>query len=201
MSRGTGWLRDRMRATGRLRDRMRGTGRPGWLPRWSVPAALRAVRATVVMPGLFALTSGVIGDPQMTLFAVFGSFATLVMASFGGTKRDKALAHLGLAVAGSAALIVGTLVSGTAWLAAVVTIPVTFAIFFAGVAGPNAAAGVNAVLLAYILPVASPAAASTIGSRLAGWWLASAAGTAAVLLLSSRGERDRLWGAATTTTR
>jgi len=166
--------------------------RPAWLPTWSVPAAMRAVRATLVMPGLFALTGKVIGDPQMTLFAVFGSFATLVLVSFGGTRRDKALAHLGLAVTGSAALIIGTLVSGTAWLAALVTIPVTFAIFFAGVAGPNAAAGVLGALLAYILPAASPAAASTIGSRLAGWWLASAAGTAAVLLLSPKPPGDRL---------
>jgi Fusaric acid resistance protein-like len=153
---------------------------------------MRAVRATLVIPGLFALTSLVIGDPQMTLFAVFGSFATLVLVSFGGTRRDKALAHLGLALTGSAALVIGTLVSGTAWLAALVTIPVTFAIFFAGVAGPNAAAGVLGALLVYILPVASPAAASTIPSRLAGWWLASVAGTAAVLLLSARSPGDRL---------
>src|SRR5690348_7969330 len=173
------------------RDAQTGT-RPGWLPVWSVPAAMRAVRATLVMPSLFALTATVIGDPQMTLFAVFGSFATLVLVSFGGTRRNKAVAHLGLALTGSAALIVGTLVSGTAWLAALVTIPVTFAIFFAGVAAPNAAAGVLGALLAYILPVASPAAASTIGSRLAGWSLASVAGTAAVLLLSPRAPEDRL---------
>jgi Fusaric acid resistance protein-like len=176
----------------RARRASRPRGRLAWLPVWSVPAAMRAVRATLVMPSLFALTSLVIGDPQMTLFAVFGSFATLVLVSFGGTRRDKALAHLGLALTGSAALVIGTLVSGTAWLAALVTIPVTFAIFFAGVAGPNAAAGVLGALLAYILPVASPAAASTIPSRLAGWWLASVAGTAAVLLLSPRSPGDRL---------
>ena len=153
---------------------------------------MRAVRATLVMPGLFALAAEVIGDPQMTLFAVFGSFATLVLVSFGGTRRDKAIAHLGLAVTGSAVLIIGTLVSGTAWLAALVTIPVTFAIFFAGVAGPNAQAGVLGALLAYILPACSPAAVGTIGPRLAGWWLASVAGTAAVLLLSPRPPGDRL---------
>jgi uncharacterized membrane protein YccC len=183
---------------GPLRDRQRipwhnrRLSRPGWLPAWSVPAAMRAVRATLVMPGLFALTAKVIGDPQMTLFAVFGSFATLVLVSFGGTRRDKAVAHLGLALTGSAALVIGTLVSNTAWLAALVTIPVTFAIFFAGVASPNAQAGVLGALLAYILPACSPAAAGTIGPRLAGWWLASAAGTVAVLLLSPKPPGDRL---------
>jgi uncharacterized membrane protein YccC len=165
---------------------------PGWLPTWSVPAAMRAVRATLVMPGLFALTAKVIGDPQMTLFAVFGSFATLVLVSFGGTRRNKAVAHLGLALTGSAALVIGTLVSNTAWLAAVVTIPVAFAIFFAGVASPNAQAGVLGALLIYILPACSPAAASTIGPRLAGWWLASVVGTVAVLLLSPKPPGNKL---------
>jgi len=157
---------------------------------------MRAVRATIVMPTLFALTYKVIGDLQMATFAAFGSFATLVLASFGGTRRDKAIAHLGLAVVGSVVLTIGTAVHATAWLAAIVTIPVAFAIFFAGVAGPNAASGVTAALLAYVLPVASPGTIGDVPSRLAGWWLASVVGTAAVLLLSPRSQGDRLRAAA-----
>jgi uncharacterized membrane protein YccC len=162
------------------------------IPKWSVPAAMRAVRATIVIPLLFALTLEVIGDLQMALYATFGSFATLVLASFGGTRRDKAVAHLGLALVGSVVLIIGTLVSWNAFLAAAVTIPVAFAIFFAGVAGPNAAGGITAALLAYVLPVASAGTAATIPSRLAGWWLASVVCTLAVLLLSPRTPGDRL---------
>ena len=128
----------------------------------------------------------------MALFAVFGAFATLVLASFGGTRRDKLIAHLGLAVVGSVVLTIGTAVSGTAWLAAIVTIPVAFGIFFAGVAGPNAASGVTAALLAYVLPVASAGAMGTVPSRLAGWWLAAVVSTAAVLLLSPKTPADRL---------
>src|SRR2546430_1964731 len=88
---------------GRLRARLaRGpAGLAALLPTWSAPAAMRALRATLVVPAVFALTYKVIGDLQMALFAVFGSFASLVMAGFGGTRRDKAIAHLGLAVAGS----------------------------------------------------------------------------------------------------
>jgi uncharacterized membrane protein YccC len=153
---------------------------------------MRAVRATIVIPLLFALTLEVIGDLQMALYATFGSFATLVLASFGGTRRDKAVAHLGLALVGSVVLIIGTLVSWNAFLAAAVTIPVAFAIFFAGVAGPNAAGGITAALLAYVLPVASAGTAATIPSRLAGWWLASVVCTLAVLLLSPRTPGDRL---------
>jgi Fusaric acid resistance protein-like len=165
---------------------------PWWKPAWSVPAAYRAVRATVVVPSLFALTDKVVGDPQMALYATFGGFATLVIAGFGGTRKDKFIAHVGLAVTGSLALIIGTLVSGTTWLAVVVTVPVTFAIFFAGIAGPNAASGSAAAMFAYVLPVVSAGDASMIPSRLAGWWLASAAGTIAVLLLSPKPPGDRL---------
>jgi len=69
---------------------------------------------------------------------------------------------------------------------------VTFAIFFAGVGGPNAASGSAAAMFAYVLPVASAGGAATIPARLEGWWLASAAGTLAVLLFSPKPPGDRL---------
>jgi uncharacterized membrane protein YccC len=170
--------------------------RPEWVPQWSLPAALRALRAVLVVPALFALTYKGFGNLQMALFAAFGGFASLVMASFGGTRRDKLIAHLGLAVTGSVALVIGTVVNGTTALATIVTIPVAFGIFFAAVAGPNAAGGVTAALLAYVLPVATPGNVSMIPDRLAGWWLASVVSTVAVLVLSPPAAGDRLRGAA-----
>jgi hypothetical protein len=162
------------------------------LPRWSSAAALRGIRAAVVVAGLFALTNEVIGNRQMATFAAFGGFATLVLASFAGPPRKKLLAHGVLALAGSVLVIIGTAVASSTVLAAIVTVPVTFAVFFAGVAGPNAASGVTGALLAYILPAASPGTISMIPDRLAGWWLASVAGTAAVLALSPRSSGDPL---------
>src|SRR6266478_5094651 len=132
----------------------------------------------------------------MAPFAAFDGFASLVVASFGGSRRDKIVAHLGLAVTGSIALIIGTAVSGIEWLAVLVTIPVAFGIFFAGVAGPNMASGVSGALFGYLLPVATPGTVSVIGDRLAGWWLASVVATAAVLLLSPPSPGDRLRAAA-----
>ncbi len=170
--------------------------RPAWWPVWSVPAAMRTLRAVLVIPTLFALTYEGFGNLQMALFAAFGGFANLIFASFAGTRRDKIVAHLGLAVTGSIALIIGTAVSGITWLAVLVTIPVAFGIFFAGVAGPNAASGVNAALLLYVLPVATPGTLSMIPDRLAGWWLASVVSTVAVLLLSPPSPGDRLRAAA-----
>lgn len=142
--------------------------------------------------GLFALTGQVIGNLQIATFAAFGSFATLVLATFGGTRREKLLAHTALALAGSALLTIGTVISSSTVLAALATVPVTFAVFFAGIAGPNAAAGVAAALLAYILPAASLGTISMVPDRLIGWWMASVAGTAAVLLPSPRLDENAL---------
>jgi len=171
-------------------------GRPAWWPDWSRPAVLRALRAVLVIPPLFALTFEGFGNLQMALFAAFGGFASLVMASFGGTWRDKLIAHSGLALIGSVGLIIGTAVHGITWLAVLVTIPVAFGIFFAGVAGPNAASGVTAALLPYVLPVATPGTVGMIPDRLAGWWLASAVSTAVVLAIPTPSPGDRLRAAA-----
>ncbi len=172
------------------------TALASWRPVWSVPAALRAVRAAIVVPGLFAFSDQVIGNLQVATFAAFGGFATLVLASFAGSRRDELVAHAGMAVTGSVLLTIGTAVSGSTVLAAIVTVPVTFTVFFAGVIGPNAASGATGVLLAYVLPAASPGTVAMIPDRLAGWWLASVAGTAAVLVLSPRPGTDRLRAAA-----
>src|SRR5580704_4733825 len=183
---------------GRLPQSLPGSqgNRPAWWPAWSVPAALRTLRAVLVIPTLFALTYEGIGSLQMALFAAFGGFAHLIFASFGGSRRDKIIAHLMLAVIGSIGLIIGTAVNGITALAVLVTIPVAFGIFFAGVAGPNAASGVTAALLPFVLSVATPGTVSMIGDRLAGWWLASVVSTVAVLVLSPPSPGDRLRAAA-----
>ena len=146
---------------------------------------------------LFAITLEGLGNLQIALFASFGSFATLVLVTFGGTTRDKVTAHIGLALTGSVLLIIGTAVNSSAIAGGLVTIPVAFAVFFAGVTGPNAASGVTGALLAYVLPAASPGTMSMVPDRLAGWWMASIAGTAAVLVLPNPQTADRLRGAVT----
>jgi uncharacterized membrane protein YccC len=148
------------------------------------------------MPTLFAITFEGMHNLQFALFAAFGSFATLVLTGFGGTRKDKLLAHLGLAIAGSVGLIIGTLASGAWWTAAIATLGVAFAIFFAGVISPNAASGTNGALLAFVLPVATHGGAATIPDRLGGWWLASVVGTIAVLVISPASPGDRLRAAA-----
>jgi uncharacterized membrane protein YccC len=179
---------------------MRAT-RTSVLPIWSRQAATRGLRAAIVIPGLFALCSRAIGNPQMATFAAFGGFATLVLANFGGRRRDKLVAHAGLAAAGCVLLVIGTAVNTLTVPAALVTLVVAFLVLFAGVASANIASGGTAALLAYVLPAASPGTVSMIPSRLAGWLLASAAGTGAVMVLYIRPPTDRLRRAAAGLTR
>ena len=165
---------------------------PWWKPTWSVPAAMRAVRATIVVPALFAIADKVIGNPQIALFATFGGIATLVVAGFGGTKANKLWAHTQLAVVGSLMLIIGTLVSGTTWLAALVTVPVTFAIFFGGIVGPERGLRHHPGHVRLRAAGRHRGQRPTIPSRLEGWWMASIAGTIAVLLFSPPAPGNRL---------
>src|SRR6202012_2002541 len=95
------------------------------------PALMRALRAMLVIPAGFALTYEGFGNVQIALFAAFGGFASLIVASFGGSRRDKLGAHLGLAATGSIALIIGAAVSGIEWLPVLVTSPVGVGIFSA----------------------------------------------------------------------
>ena len=145
---------------------------------------------------MFAFALEVLDNVQMATFAAFGGFATLVLVSFGGSRRDKLAAHVAFAIVGSVLLTIGTAVTSSTALAAIVTLPVAFVVFFAGVAGPNAAAAVNGALLIYVLPAASPGTLSMVPDRLAGWWLASVAGTTAVLVLSPTARGDQLRAAA-----
>jgi hypothetical protein len=66
----------------------------------------------------FAVADKVIRDPQVALFAALGSFAVLVFAEFTGPPRSRLTAYLALALAGTADIVVGTLCSRSAWLAA-----------------------------------------------------------------------------------
>jgi len=142
-----------------------------------------AARAAIVMPAVFAFASKVIGQPQTALFAAFGSFSLLVLASFSGPPRSRLTAYLSLGVAGAALVTLGTLCSGNAWLAAGAMAVVGFGILFSGFINGYFAAGGTAAILAFVLAVAVPAPASSIPARLAGWGLAAAACTLAVMLL------------------
>ncbi len=135
------------------------------------------------MPAVFAFADKVIGNPQTAVFAAFGSFAMLVLADFAGPMRSRFIAFLGLAGAGVVNIVLGTLCSRNAWVAAAAMAAVGFAILFSGaINGYFAAAGAPA-LLTFILPVTLTAPFSEVPPRLGGWGLAAGVGICAQMLL------------------
>jgi hypothetical protein len=132
-----------------------------------------AARAAIVMPAVFAVADKVIKDPQTAIFAAFVSFAMLVLVDFAGPLRSRFVAYVALAVVGAANIVVGTLCSRNAWLAAAAMAVVGFVILFSGVInGYFAAAGTSAILT-FVLPVTIAAPMSAVPARLEGWALAA----------------------------
>ncbi|WP_405827501.1 FUSC family protein [Streptomyces sp. NBC_01176] len=155
-------------------------------------ATRRAVRTALVMPALFALCGQVIGSPAMATFAAFGSFSMLLLVDFTGPMVQRLQAHAGLAVAWAVLISLGTLVAHRIWLAVAVMVVVGFLVLFAGAISSVLAGASTALLLAFILPVTSPAPLSQLPDRLAGAGLAAAAAMLAVSLLWPRPAADPL---------
>ncbi|MCW2968839.1 MAG: hypothetical protein JWM71_2611 [Solirubrobacteraceae bacterium] len=162
----------------------------GWSPaRWlpardgDLRATRRAARTAIVMPALFALGSMVIGDPGVATFAAFGSFAMLLLADFGGSLTERLAAQASLVAIGCVLIPLATLVSRTPWAAAVAMLVVGFVVLFAGVVSSALAVASTSILLSFILPVATPAAADAIPGRLLGWLIAGVVSLPAVTLL------------------
>jgi len=164
-------------------------------------ATKRSVRAAVLVPGVFALSTFGIGNSQTTLFAVFGSFALLLFADFGGSTSVRLRSLIGLYLAGVVLITAGTLCSSHAATAVIGMAVFGFLVLFAGAVSPQAAVGSTAALLTFVLPVAVPVGDSAIGSRLGGWTLAAAFCIPAVMLVWSGRWHDPLRRAAATAAR
>src|SRR5438552_16066798 len=120
----------------------------------------------------------------------------LVLVDFTGPMRSRFVAYLGLAFAGALNIVLGTLCSRNAWLAAAAMAVVGFAILFSGVINGYFAAAATSALLTFILPVPIPAPFSEVPARLEGWGLAAAAAICAHMLLWPSRPRTTLRSAA-----
>jgi uncharacterized membrane protein YccC len=146
-------------------------------------ALRRAGRAAIVMPAIFAFSLKVIDNQTVALFAAFGAIAQLMLVGFTGEMRSRLEAQASLAVAGAVMVTLATLCSREVWLAALSMAVVAFIVIFLGVVSSVLASSATALLLAFILPVASPVPVSELPDRLFGWGLSSAAAFLAVWLL------------------
>ena len=119
-----------------------------WWPRDPGFAALRrALRAAIVIPLAMAFALLVFHHAQATINVVFGCFALLVLADFGGLRRPRAAAYVGTTLVGLVLVTLGTLASANPWVGASAMLLVGFVVSFAGVFGGYIAAAESALLL------------------------------------------------------
>ncbi len=133
----------------------------------------RSIRAAVVMPLVFALAHVGFSDPQVGLFAAFGSFALLLLVEFTGPARTRLVSYAGLYVVGAVLRGAGhprlDPQGGCGRHDGRGRVP-------GALRGNCCAAGATATtaaLLTFVLPVAVAQPASAIGPRLVGWTLAA----------------------------
>ncbi len=155
-------------------------------------ALKKAARAAIVMPSVFAFADTVIGQPQTSIFAAFGSFAILVLVDVEAPPLPRLLTYLALAATGAVLITLGTVCSRDAWVAAAATAVVGFCVLMSGVINGYVAAVSTGVLVTFVLPVTIAAPNSAIPDRLEGWALAAGVGISAVMLLWPAGRRDDL---------
>src|SRR3989442_4594214 len=98
-------------------------------------ALRRAARAAIVIPLAFLLGTFVLHLGQNVIFIVFGCFALLVIADFGGLRPARARAYLTATAVGAVLVALGTFVSLTIAAAAAVTFVVALVISVVPVVG------------------------------------------------------------------
>jgi uncharacterized membrane protein YccC len=155
-------------------------------------ALRRSCRAGILAPGLFAVGTQVIGNTTLGLFAAFGSISLLLFVDFGGPIRERLTSQAALVVAGAVLVCLGTAVSQSKWLAAVVVTLVAFAVLFSGVVSSVLAGSSTALLAGFILSATLPGPVGSIPDRLAGYLMAGAASLIAVTLLWPAPAREPL---------
>jgi uncharacterized membrane protein YccC len=148
----------------------------------------------IVVPVLAAVAEPITGSASATAFAVFGSFALLGLADFGGPMWPRARAYAGAVVIGGGLVALGTVASTATWSAVLATTVVAFVVTFAGLFGGYIRAAQTAMLLAFIVAVSIPPAGGVadVLPRLAGWGLAGAVAVVAGTLWWPRHARTQV---------
>jgi hypothetical protein len=146
-------------------------------------ALRRAARAAILMPALFALGDKVIANPVMSYFIAFGAFAMLLFVDFAGTRLDRVRSQSLLGIACMVMIALGTLVSTVRVLAVICMFAVGFGVLFSAVVSSVIASATTPLLLAFVLPVATPGPISQIPDRVAGWGISAAVSLIAITIL------------------
>ena len=135
------------------------------------------------MPCVFGFADKIIGRPQYTVFAAFGSFALIGLMEFGGPMANRVRSQVAVALSGGVMVFIGTTVSRDPWLGAAVMAAGSFIVLFAGVISSQIARASNAVILPLVLATAFPGSVADIPARLAGFGTAALVSLVAITVL------------------
>jgi hypothetical protein len=143
----------------------------------------RSVRAAIVVPILFASALFVTGQPEVAGFAIFGTFAHLVMVKYDHAWKVRSVESAILTALGAVAVCLGTLASATMWLAVGGAAAIGLLTEFSTVAAPRIAVIRAPLLLAFMLAVAVPSSVDAVYPNLEGWLLSGMIAQPALLVL------------------
>jgi hypothetical protein len=149
--------------------------------RWLTGLA-RGMRAAIVVPMLFALALLVIKEPVMAGFAVFGTFAHLVMVNYSAAAGARSAESAALTLLGTILVSLGTLASPKPWLAVAGAVTVGFLAEWPPLTSRFAVIR-SALLMAFMLAVAVPTPLRSLPLQLYGWVLAGLMAQPALQLL------------------
>ena len=108
------------------------------------------------MPAMFALGDKVIGNPVMSYFIAFGSFAMFLLVDFSGSRIDRARSQTLLGIACAVMICLGTLASRIDRAGRDRHVRPGLRVLFSGVVSSVIASATTPLLLAFILPVRLP---------------------------------------------
>ena len=155
-------------------------------------ATRRAGRAAILAPLLLWVGKDVLNRPVLGTFAALGSIGMLILVDFGGPMHERMRAQTTLALSGAVLVCLGTIASGTTWVAGVATLVIAFVALFSGIFSSLLASATTVLLISFVLPATLSGGSQAIPDRLFGWLLAGGASVLAVRLLWPAPTREPL---------
>jgi uncharacterized membrane protein YccC len=154
-------------------------------------ALRRGSRAALLMPVIFFTADKLINSTTFALFASFGSLTSLLLVSFSGTKRQQLIEAGAMICVELIFLCIGTVASKTTWLAVIMSVLITFIIFYIAIVKPSIRKMTISLLISLLLPITVPGTIHEIPGRFLAWFTASAISLLAIIYLWPITKQDK----------
>jgi hypothetical protein len=129
----------------------------------------KAGRAAIVPAAVLAFFTEVAHNEEAALFGVLGSFVLLLLTDYSGPRRVRLQSYLGLSVASSALVVIGTACSEHLWVSVAAATAIPFLVLLGGVVSSIMASSATPLVSATVLPILISGPPGAIGDRLLGW--------------------------------